>query len=121
MAAFVKDPECLVLELSPASEAKLPLSSYECIRAKIGLELLERQSLMETATGVRVVFAGPKKPSYRRGYKLAFVALMPRQELNKGYSKFRLHRIAWRKDMVSEANIQKSDRLLTKTVTECTE
>lgn len=100
VAAFVKDPDCLVLELAPAGEAVLPLEAYECIRAKIGLELLARENVMETTNGVQLVFAGPKNTKYQQGYQLAFVALMPRKELSDRESRFRLLRIAWWRDRI---------------------
>lgn len=100
VAAFVKDPECLALDLAPAGDQPMPISAYECIRAKIGLEFLRRESVVSTTNGVRVVFAGPTKSHYQRGYQLAFIALMSKAELSEGESRFRLLRICWKRDQL---------------------
>ncbi|MCS7338965.1 MAG: hypothetical protein NZ739_12155 [Verrucomicrobiae bacterium] len=109
IAAFVRDPECLILELAPAGDEPLPLAAYDCIRAKIGLEFLQRESLVQTTNGVRILFSGPKRARYQRGYQVAFIALVPREKLSLGESPFRLHRIAWRRDMLAPSNAIKSD------------
>ncbi len=100
VAAFVKDPECLVLDLTSAGDTPLPKEAYEDVRAKIGLEFLKRQSITPIDKGWRIVFAGPTRSQYKNGYQVAFIALVKRAELTTGKSPFRLLRIAWRKDRV---------------------
>jgi hypothetical protein len=98
MALFVEDPECLILDVAPANPDAGGSVSYTAIRAKIGLEFLERESMTPMADGMRIVFRGPQRKRYQRGVQVVFLAMVPVEELSTGDSPFRLLRVAWRRD-----------------------
>lgn len=108
----VKDPECLILELGPAGTNALELSQYSGVRAKIGLELLRLERVDAHGECARLVFAGPRRGRYRRGFQMGFIAFWAPGEL--AYPdpppRFKLYRIAWRREFLDGAQALKSGR-----------
>lgn len=94
VALFVRDPECLVLEVAPV-DAGLNADSYECIQARIGLELLEREEILPMEGAMRLVFRGPQQARYRKGIQVAFLGMVPVEELSDGFSRFHLIKVSW--------------------------
>ncbi len=92
---FVPSVDQLTLEVGPAEGVTLEPEDYEIIRAKIGLEFLERIGMRETAEGMEIVFDGPRSRRYRNGMQICFLGFMSAETLIDANSKFRLLGIEW--------------------------
>lgn len=102
ISALVKDPECLIVEVGPAGTNALELGQYSRIRAKIGLEFLRLECVETNGEGARLVFAGPRRGRYQRGFQMGFIAFWAPGEL--AYPdpppRFKLYRIAWKREVL---------------------
>ncbi len=94
-ALFVPPLERLTLTVAPAEAAEVASGDYEIIRAKVGVEFLERESIEETPEGVEITFAGPRRKVYREGFQTAFLGFTTADELHDGESRFRLLKVEW--------------------------
>ena len=74
-------------ELTPAGPTE---KDYANIRAKVGLEFLKLESMKDTPRGKRLIFAGPKRESYRHGIQLVSLGFISPEEFNRGPSPFQL-------------------------------
>jgi hypothetical protein len=92
---FLQDLQFLELELAPAAR-QLTEAALRDVRAKVGLEVLERESLTWTAAGWQVRFAGPRCPQHQRGVQPVFVAFGPKEKLAELRTPYRLLRVRWR-------------------------
>ncbi len=92
---FVDDPAYLELELLPVS-GTVSESSPEVLRAKVGLEFLQRQSITRTDRGWRVRFSGPQQKRYQSGIQPVFIATVPPGLLASQTAFWRLERVSWR-------------------------
>jgi len=91
VTVFVHDAEFLELELEPnqslinamakKGETNFPKPDPEVIRAKIGLEYLERESITKTDAGCKIRFKGPQRKVYQSGYQVVFLAMIAKEDL----------------------------------------
>jgi len=88
----------VILDVAPAVHAQPEDADYDCIRAKIGLEFLERQSITSIAGGKRIFFSGPKRTRYQKGIQLVFLGMVCPEQLSTAESKFSLLKVNWRRD-----------------------
>jgi hypothetical protein len=100
---FVKDAECLELELEPQPHVRIE-ANPEYIRAKIGLEYLERREIVATERGWRIRFHGPRQPRYQSGVQAAFVATVPKEFLTEAETPWVLRRVRWRESAETKEN-----------------
>lgn len=92
---FIEDPEYLELTVTstrPGGENAVPRH----VRAKIGLEFLEQESLTQTAQGWVVRFRGPKAKRYQKGLQVAFVVFVPNTRLADQITPWRLLKAQWK-------------------------
>ncbi len=105
VTVFAHDAEFLELELEPnqslinamakKGETNFPKPDPEVIRAKIGLEYLERESITKTEYGCKIRFKGPQRKVYQSGYQVAFLALIAKEDLGCRYTPWLLKSIRW--------------------------
>jgi hypothetical protein len=93
---FVESPEFLELEFAPAAKAETSRTDAEQIRAKVGLEHLQREEIERTARGWRVRFARPANKRYQHGIQPVFIATVPREDLADRTTPWVLERVSWR-------------------------
>jgi len=96
---FVESPEFLELELVAAPGDHKQSVSIMDIRAKVGLEFLDRVSVTQTNNEWIVRFASPKQRRYQNSLQPVFMATVPYQELANYVippSPWILKRISWR-------------------------
>ncbi len=93
---FVESPDFLELDLAPAPGHSMETSDPTQIRAKVGLEFLHLESLVEHPEGWRIRFARPKLPRYQKGLQPVFLATVPGQHLAEDTTPWLLHRVSWR-------------------------
>jgi hypothetical protein len=96
---FVDNPTFLELELAIAPGKNVDQIAVACIRAKVGLEFLDRQSILRSKDGWIVRFAGPKQHRYQNGLQPVFLATVSPGELDKFVNTptpWILKRISWR-------------------------
>ncbi len=105
IALFVEEPEFLELTVAPVSGVELAPEDYEIIRAKVGLEFLELESMTPTEEGMVLRFSGPRRKRYQGGIQVVFVAFMTGDELHESWSRFRLLRVRW-----NDASLDSDDR-----------
>lgn len=100
---FVKDVEFLELDLKPHSHSRIA-ADPQAIRAKVGLEFLERERITEIADGWRLRFRGPQQGRWRDGLQTAFVATVAKEFLAEDSTPWILKAVRWRaiSDNVSE-------------------
>lgn len=93
---FVDSPRLLELELEEISDAPIPADPH-AIRAKVGLEMLTRESVERTERGWRIRFAAPRRRGYREGIQPVFLATVPPAFLaaQQGLP-WRLREVRWR-------------------------
>lgn len=101
VALLVRDPDCLVLHLAPGKSVASRPEDYDCIRAKIGLEFLKRESSIPTSDGMRHTFHGPTRKRYQKGIQFVFLGMVETQALSDEESPFRLLEVRWRRDSFS--------------------
>jgi len=102
---FVHDAEYLELELEPnqslidemakKGETRYPKPAPEVIRAKIGLEYLERESNTKTDNGWKIRFKGPQRKVYQSGYQVVFLAMIAKEDLGCRYTPWLLKSVRW--------------------------
>lgn len=92
---FVKDAEFLELDFAPQPHPRIP-PDPEAIRAKVGLEFLERERITELEGGWRVRFRGPQQPRWREGLQGAFIATVPKEFLAERTTPWILKTVRWR-------------------------
>ena len=95
IAFLVQDPSFLELELSNGG-GDVSNIDIAAVRAKIGLEYLERESITATSRGLSIHFRGPKSPSYQHGIQPVFVVFVPNTRLADDITPWRLLRVCWR-------------------------
>ena len=105
VTVFAHDAEFLELELEPnqslinamakKGETNFPKPAPEVIRAKIGLEYLERESITKTEYGCKIRFKGPQRKVYQSGYQVAFLAMIAKEDLGCRYTPWLLKSIRW--------------------------
>lgn len=95
---FVDDPEYVEVEVAPARGPAGPAGPgwTPAVRAKIQREELALISASSTPRGARLRFAGPRKPSDRRGVQLLFLAFGPPDRIDRQTSEYSLLRVVWR-------------------------
>ncbi|HEY5923856.1 MAG TPA: hypothetical protein VIV11_19385 [Kofleriaceae bacterium] len=79
---FVRNPDCLLLEVAAKDPDAPTPPAWRQVRAKIGLESLELEASWGTATGHTLLFRGPRNPSHQTGVQSLFVALVDPRELD---------------------------------------
>lgn len=99
---FVKDPEFLELDFFTRPHPQIP-SDPTAIRAKVGLEFLERERITRTADGWRVRFRGPQQPRWRDGLQGAFVATVPNEFLAERATPWILKSVRWHSTIIDDA------------------
>jgi len=79
------------------SPIKLPPTEdpWRWVRAKVGLEMLERAEVIDLPKGKRIRFHRPKQENYQHGLQAVFLALGPPALLSAAESPFRLVRVRW--------------------------
>jgi hypothetical protein len=102
---FVHDAKFLGLELEPNQSVidemakkgatNFPKPDPEVIRAKIGLEYLERESITKTDDGWEVRFKGPQRKVYQSGYQVAFLAMVAKENLSYTNTPWLLKSVRW--------------------------
>ena len=92
---FVKDAEFLELEFETQPHPRIT-ANPEDIRAKVGLEYLERQEITRTDNGWRIRFRGPQQPRWRDGLQGVFVATVPKEFLAERTTPWVLKNVRWR-------------------------
>ncbi len=92
---FVSDPKHLILHVASAEGEALSDEDFASIRARIGLEELQLESVEPLPEGRRLVFSGPEKSRYRYGVQVVFLAFVPVDSFLKEDSAFKLKRVAW--------------------------
>ncbi len=105
VTVFVHDVEFLDLELEPnkslinamaeKGEAHYPRPDPEVIRAKVGLEYLERESITKTDDGWKIRFKGPQRKVYQSGYQVAFLAMVAKEDLPYRHAPWLLKSVRW--------------------------
>ena len=104
VTVFVDAPAEVTVEVVPVEGIDVPECYYDSIRAKIGLEELNRKTITNAPPGKRIVFYGPRKAQYQAGIQALFLSMMPPEDLGrKRFSDLRLTRITWRKLAVEGA------------------
>lgn len=92
---FVQDAEFLELEVVRGEHAVIE-PNPEDIRAKVGLEWLQRESITETERGWLIRFSGPEQARWRTGLQAAFLATVPNQFLAERSTPWILKSVRWR-------------------------
>jgi hypothetical protein len=95
---FVMDPEFVELDLVSREDQQELESDPSVIRAKIGLEFLERELIERTTEGWRVRFQGPGRARHQTGVQVVFVAMAPREHLAEATTPWRLKSVRWREE-----------------------
>ena len=94
---FVNDPQFLELELELERVGDAEWAADpEAMRAKAGLEALDRVSVEQTENGWRVRFQGPTQLRYRSGIQCVFVATVPNEHLTAAKTPWVLRSVRWR-------------------------
>lgn len=93
---FADDPAYVEVEVSRADGGPAGAGGAPAVRAKVGLEELPLRAMASTARGVRLWFAGPATPRYRRGLQVIFLAFGPPARLGEPVSDYVLWRVGWR-------------------------
>jgi hypothetical protein len=92
---FVSDVEKLVLDISPADGQAPNDEDYASIRAKVGLEFLQLDSIEKTDHGRRLTFNPPQRAAYRSAIQVVFVSFVPTAQFRDERSPFKLERAQW--------------------------
>jgi hypothetical protein len=98
---LVENPEFLELELEAAPKSQVTEASLTTIQAKVGLEFLERRSIIATNGSWVLRFAGPRQPRYQKGLQPVFLAMVPREEVAQYVippTPWLLKHLSWRKE-----------------------
>jgi hypothetical protein len=93
---FVDDPEYVDVEIAPARGGPAGPEFAPEVRARIQREELALVAAASTPRGARLVFAGPRRASDRRGVQLLFLAFGPPDRIDRPSSEYSLLRVAWR-------------------------
>ena len=97
VTVFVEDAQFLELELARAPGA-VGDPDPNWVRAKIGLEFLERESVVQEGDIWRIRFKGPRRADYRKNIQPAFIAFVPNTHLADKTTPWILRRVRWRNE-----------------------
>jgi len=103
---FVKDAVFLELDFATQPHPRIP-PAPAAIRAKVGLEFLERVRITEIDGGWRVRFRGPQQPRWRDGLQGAFIATVPKEFLTERSTPWLLKAVRWRAAAADEDAIDR--------------
>jgi hypothetical protein len=92
---FVQDPEFLELQFA-TQDLEANSAGPQHVRAKVGLEFLERQQVQFRTNGWVIRFAGPQHPRYQKGIQTVFLATVPKAQLAERKTPWRLVHVRWR-------------------------
>jgi hypothetical protein len=92
---FVNDPAFLELELVRV-DGPNAADDLTHIRAKAGLEFLERDYVRRTDGGWIVRFLAPRQPRYQHGIQPVFIATVPNTQLSQPATPWRLLKVRWK-------------------------
>jgi len=97
VALYLENPTKLQIEVTASDGNQLADDDFANMRAKIGLELLQLESITPTDSGRLLTFRGPEKRIYQTGVQVAFLCFARPDEylLLRGKSHFRLLRVEW--------------------------
>jgi hypothetical protein len=98
---FVENPEFLELDLTVAPGEYVGEVSPSDIRAKVGLEFLERTSIIQSKGDWIIRFVGPKQHRYQQGVQPVFLATVSPEKLANFVetpTPWILKRLSWRVD-----------------------
>ncbi len=90
---FVSDLDVLTIDVTASSN--LPESDYTQIRAKIGLEWLQLDSIEQKDTEHRLTFRIPRKQMYRKGIQILFLSFAKPTDFLTASSQFELRSVQW--------------------------
>jgi hypothetical protein len=105
---FVESPQFLELELAAVPGSDTTEANPQHIRAKVGLEFLQRETIDRTPEGWRVRFAGPARARYQRGIQPVFIATVPKERLADTQTPWLLKQVSWRPSKHLELNADKA-------------
>jgi hypothetical protein len=91
---FASDPAFLQILVAPTNSTASV--DYSKLRAKVGLEFLDVESISPTASNCIVRFRGPKRPVYQKGIQVVFLAYVDKNDLSNPAAPLRLMKIQWR-------------------------
>ena len=94
---FVDAPAFLECEMAGFPEVTSGAGPV-ALRAKVGLEYLQRQSMVRSEHGWVVRFAGPQRRRYQKGLQPVFLATVSKEHLADEKTPWRLLKVRW-KDM----------------------
>jgi len=94
---FVDSPQFLELQLTRKDNLSGDPAGLDCIRAKIGLELLKRRSIERTANGWRLLFEGPTRAMYKDGVQQVAIAMIATDALRQFDVAWELKQVSWRR------------------------
>lgn len=92
---FVEDLGRLQLECRWASGGEATQAAIDCIRARVGLEMLRVSAATRRGDTLRVDFDLPGCAAHRRGIQPVFVSFVPEDDLLVARSPWRLQRVDW--------------------------
>lgn len=91
---FIESPDYFQIHISPlSSERVIDLSKIE---VKIGLEVLQLESVKLNGTEFVVRFKGPSRQVYQKGIQEAFLAYVDKDNCSSSLSPIRLNEVQWR-------------------------
>jgi hypothetical protein len=89
---FADGVRFLEIQATPTS----PDADPKCIRAKVGLEFLERTGIVCTNGITEIRFRGPKVKEYQTGVQAVFICWTRKEDLGAGTAPWKLLRLRWR-------------------------
>ncbi len=92
---FMDDPEYLELTVNSLVQGGENIKPVN-IRAKIGLELLEQESIRKKDEGWVVRFHGPKLKRYQKRLQVSFIVFVPNTRLKDETTPWRLLKVRWK-------------------------
>jgi hypothetical protein len=93
---FASNPERVSIELVSPDGRAITREQTGVIRAKIGLEFLERESEQIEGAIARIDFTGPRRERYRRGLQVCFIGMVSAAGLGSKPPSLRISRLSFR-------------------------
>jgi hypothetical protein len=92
---WASSPECVKIELFNPDTGPITREQLGAIRAKIGLEFLERESEGREGSRAEIVFSGPRRGRYKRGLQVCFIGMVSPADLGQKAPGLRIARVSF--------------------------
>jgi hypothetical protein len=94
---FIDDPDGVIVQVRPLRDSYAFENTCRSIRAKIGLEELQLETVKRTGDDWRLIFSAPQEPKYRNGIQVLFLSIATNNSFRSDHKDVALLGVQWKR------------------------